>query len=535
MSSGSRRSRNDPAANEGTSWKVVEIVAEDGKRYNVRWAGKDPITGKPWPLSWVPNSHCSSELIKEWERKKGAYFSAALLALIHMVNHTAKESSLASSSSAQAPVARSRPTNKGNLTKSSESVVPPTRKRKHRSPSNKDDDPKPSRKRKPVSVIESQPGGDLGHGERPPAHSHHTPNREVAPSDAPPHPPFEEIEMWVPTSTAKFGPPKRKHAAAKRRDPPKERPADSIISTVTSVRPQAPLTVSRRPEGLSESQIIALREEEEESQPQPHRSVSRHSLQLGSPGQDSAPSGPLQTLTGDARGEVVENSRDSHPMSQSGADTQPMDRNANTIHVSGLRNEVCHLQDNAIRGGSEDLEISPPLTGPTLKSLVNPEVPAVISPSTKSPLPEKPDPRPTANSTPSSVEQLGPFKDGPLQGSSGTLAERRALEARARLELVRRAASRTTGNLVEGLQSTTQPPPHVVLQQVLSGLESSQSQAAVMENPKIQRVPPSKPREAGLSVQSKEDMVNQDKSEVDMGAANGSPRDNEVINSTTLR
>ncbi|KAH9050231.1 hypothetical protein EDB84DRAFT_1259699, partial [Lactarius hengduanensis] len=67
-SSGSRRIRNDPTPNEETWWEVVEIVAEDGKRYKVRWAGKDPKTGKPWPLSWVPNSHCSSELIKDWER-----------------------------------------------------------------------------------------------------------------------------------------------------------------------------------------------------------------------------------------------------------------------------------------------------------------------------------------------------------------------------------------------------------------------------------------------------------------------------------
>ncbi|KAI9441368.1 hypothetical protein H4582DRAFT_1810608 [Lactarius indigo] len=76
MSSGSRQNRNDPTPNEETWWEVVEIVAEDGKRYRVRWAGKDPKTGKPWPLSWVPNSHCSSELIKEWERKKGVYSSA---------------------------------------------------------------------------------------------------------------------------------------------------------------------------------------------------------------------------------------------------------------------------------------------------------------------------------------------------------------------------------------------------------------------------------------------------------------------------
>ncbi|KAI9465847.1 hypothetical protein BJY52DRAFT_1183406 [Lactarius psammicola] len=513
MSSGSHRNRNDYAPNEETWWEVVEIVEEDGKWYRVRWAGKDPKTGKPWPLSWVPNSHCSSELIKEWERKKAK-----------------KESSLVSS--LQAPVARNRPTDRGGLTKPSESLARTTRKRKRPSPSNTDDNSKPSRKRKPVSVIESQSsGGDL---ERSSAHSYDPPG------DAPLHPPFEEIEMWVPTPTAKFGPPKRKHVAAKRRDPPKERRANSVVSTVTSVRAQALLTVSRQPVGLSESQIIALREEEEESQPQPQHSVSQHSPQLGSPSHDSISSDPLQT--GDTRGEEDgENSqevRDGHPMDQLSADIQPVDRNANARHVSGLRNEAYRLQDNAtnpsIQGGSEGLETSP---GPTRKSLVKPEVPVVVAPSTKPPPPEKSGPRPIASSTPNPVGQLGLLEDGPLRRSSGTLAERRANEARARLELLRRAASNSTGNLVEGRsstsiapQNTTQPPPHVVLQQVLNGLESpSQSQAAIMENQKNRGVPPSEPREAGLSFKSKEDMVTQDKSDqhVDIGVTNVSPRDNE--------
>ena len=538
MSSESRRSRIDAAPNEETSWKVVEIVAEDGKRYNVRWAGKDPKTGKPWPLSWVPNSHCSSELIKEWERKKGAYFSAALLTLIHVMNHTAKkESPLASSSSLgspQAPVARSRPTNRDNLTKSSESVVPPTRKRKQPSPINKDDNPKTSKKRKPVSVIESQPGGDLGHGERPSVPPHPT-NREDSPGDAPPHPPFEEIEMWVPTSTAKFGPPKRKHVPAKHKDPLKEeRRVESIVPTGTSVWTQAPLTVSRI--GLSGSQIIALREEEEESQSQPHHSASRHTPQLKNPSQKSVLGGPLM---GDARGKAVENFQkagDNYPTNQLSADSQSMDRNTNTSHVSG-RNEAYQLRDDAknpsTQGGNEDLEISPTIPSPTRKSLIEPGVTAVITPSTESPLPEKSDPRPIANSTPTSVEQVGPLKAGPLHSSRGTLAKRRAFAARARLALVRRAASHTAGNIEEGRssssttpQSTTQPPSHVVLQQVLNGLESSQSQPAVIEDPKIRRVPPSEPREAQLSAQ--------DKLDVDIGAANVSSGNNEVISSITL-
>jgi hypothetical protein len=72
MSSGSQRSRSNSSSSRGTWWEVVEIVEEDaGKRFRVRWAGKDPKTGKPWPLDWVPYSHCSSDLIKDWEKKKG--------------------------------------------------------------------------------------------------------------------------------------------------------------------------------------------------------------------------------------------------------------------------------------------------------------------------------------------------------------------------------------------------------------------------------------------------------------------------------
>lgn len=516
MSSGSRRSRNDPAPNEETWWEVIEILAEEGKRYRVRWAGKDPKTGKPWPLSWIPSSHCSSELVKEWEKTKAK-----------------KESSIVPSEPQQASLAHSCPTDRSNLTKSSESLVP-IRKRKH---SNTDDGSKPSQKRKTVTVIASQPGGDLGSGS---AQSHHTRNREDSPN-APPHPPFEEIEMWVPTPTAKFGPPKRKHAAARPRDPQKERRTDSIVSTVTPVQSQAPLTVSKQPVSLSESQIIALREEEEESQSQPHPLVSQPSPKLGSPSHDSALRKPLKWLTGEMgnAAEISQEVQDNHPTNQLSTDSQPIDRNANTAHVSGLRNKAHNSQASAtnppVQGGSENPP-HPALPGPTRKSLVNPEVPTVIPP-TKSPLPEKQDPRPHANSTPSSVEQLGTLKAGSLQRSSGSLALRRAFEARMRLSQVRRRAAQPAGNLVEGQsgpsitpQIATQPPPHVVLQQVLNGLESpSRSQAVVTEKLTLPRVHPSEPREAGPLAESKQDMVTQDKSDqrVNLGAANVSPHDNE--------
>jgi hypothetical protein len=72
MASGSHRSGSNPGSSQETWWDVVEIVEEDGKRYRVRWAGKDPKTGKPWPLDWIPTSHCSLDLIRDWEKKKGA-------------------------------------------------------------------------------------------------------------------------------------------------------------------------------------------------------------------------------------------------------------------------------------------------------------------------------------------------------------------------------------------------------------------------------------------------------------------------------
>src|SRR6266849_7200511 len=73
MASGSHRSGSNPSSiQESWWWDAIEIVEEDGKRYRVRWAGKDPESGKPWPLDWVPNSHCSVDLIRDWEKKKGA-------------------------------------------------------------------------------------------------------------------------------------------------------------------------------------------------------------------------------------------------------------------------------------------------------------------------------------------------------------------------------------------------------------------------------------------------------------------------------
>lgn len=84
MSSGSHRNQINPDPNQKICWQVIEIVAEEGKRYRVRWAGKDPKTGKPWPLGWVPSSSCSLDLVKEWEEKKGANSTITVFECLHL-------------------------------------------------------------------------------------------------------------------------------------------------------------------------------------------------------------------------------------------------------------------------------------------------------------------------------------------------------------------------------------------------------------------------------------------------------------------
>ncbi|KAF9052222.1 hypothetical protein BDZ89DRAFT_421715 [Hymenopellis radicata] len=51
---------------------VVEITAEKGKKYKVRWAGNDPATGKPWAESWEPKTNVMSPLVTDWKARKQA-------------------------------------------------------------------------------------------------------------------------------------------------------------------------------------------------------------------------------------------------------------------------------------------------------------------------------------------------------------------------------------------------------------------------------------------------------------------------------
>ena len=59
-----------------TLWEVIEITAEKGKKYRVRWKGDDPKTQKPWPQSWVAKHDCTDDLVLDWKlrqakKKKG--------------------------------------------------------------------------------------------------------------------------------------------------------------------------------------------------------------------------------------------------------------------------------------------------------------------------------------------------------------------------------------------------------------------------------------------------------------------------------
>ena len=62
----------EKADDEQTLWEVIEIVAEKAKHYRVRWAGRNPKTGRPWPLDWVPKRDCTTILVNAWKEKQAA-------------------------------------------------------------------------------------------------------------------------------------------------------------------------------------------------------------------------------------------------------------------------------------------------------------------------------------------------------------------------------------------------------------------------------------------------------------------------------
>ena len=520
------------SSSKGGWFEVVGIVEEDGRRYKVQWAGKDPKTGKPWPLDWVPKSHCSPELIKDWEKKKGAVFLQLRYSDAFICgNNTAKKqeplSSASVSTSMRSPVALKRPSEKRHAANTSGPPVRPTRKRKHPtphgSPGNTDEDSAPPRrKRLAAAAAESTPGSGRGLSTE---SAHALPNREDRQA-SPSHPPLEEIAMWVPTPNAKFGPPKRKRTIGERRDPPKERPVDIADSAKPPLQASIPLPSSPRPLILSESQIVALREEEE-SQSQSQTT----SNQPGGPVEDSTTSDPLQpTVDSNGATEVPKG----HPLGslegpigRPSVDIQLPSPNVNNGHVSGPNSQGIHLQPNvadiSMQGegvteapkGSSPLPAAPHISlvnlNPSARAISSSKSPQVEMPAKSGPpqvelpmksgppqvempmksgppqveLPTKSGPPQIGNPGTSSAEQRSFSKSEPRRSGNGTLAERRAFEARVRLDELRRAgATFGKGHMASNTsQSFKQPPPHVVFKKYKDVMESpSQSQVTHLGN-----------------------------------------------------
>jgi hypothetical protein len=507
----SHRNKINPEPNQ-KNWQVVEVVAEEGKRYRVRWAGEDPKTGKPWPLAWVPSSYCSPDLVKEWEEKKGANSMTIASEHLHLRRDTAKESGSTASAPMtklpQVPVARKRPSERRNAASTSEPLVHSTRKRKRSthssSPSNTDQSSVPSKQKRLATPVDSRAGGDSKGDEVTAAHSETSRNKMDTPSTegSPSHPPLEEIELWVPTPDAKFGPPKRNRVAGERRDFGGRR-AYIDVSVIPSAQPLASLTSLQRPVTLSESQIIALREEEEASQSQP-LDLSPPDIS-GNPSQYAVPPDPLPSLlqpsSEDVGSKVISLESAERPIVHPALDTQLTNGSANTEHVSKPDCEASYSQLDATntssqgKGVTESPRNSVPSSAPAHPSPTSPQAAAIAALSPESILEVEPAtfvPQPITKSHASSPEQLGHSRM--MSCGSGTLAERRAFEARVRLDELRRAAARFPGNATTAQDSAwkpfraaEQPPPHVMLQQIMNGLESpSQSQIAPAGNPETE-------------------------------------------------
>ena len=84
-----------------TLWEVIEITAQKGKQYKVRWKGNDPATQKPWPQSWVPKHDCTDDLVLDWKLKqamkkknrKGTYYHLSTMSFMQTYTTGSKRES----------------------------------------------------------------------------------------------------------------------------------------------------------------------------------------------------------------------------------------------------------------------------------------------------------------------------------------------------------------------------------------------------------------------------------------------------------
>jgi hypothetical protein len=534
------------------SKKTANNTRYDGLVKTLRQESHGHLTGSL--IHTVPPT-----LLENGKKRKVPVPTIASIGHIHIRDNTGKpkkKESLASASVSNSSVAFKRPSENRNAASTSKPPVPTTRKRKHSPPSGPpdkaDEDSAPSRRKR--LAAESTPSDGHG-GQSAPAHA--LPNRKDRPTttDLPSHPPLEQIEMWVPTPNAKFGPPKRKRLIGKHQDPPKEI-VEFLARYVpdpakTPVPTPIPLPSSSRPLSLTESQTVALREEEEESQSQ-----SQSQPILNQPGgtiNDSATSDPLPPTVRDAKDDTqptnpnVNNGRGPEPSGQ-GAYSQsnvpnPIKQVLGTTNDSpghrfdplspsplafynpnpsasaisslkspqtkksvqgeGVNTEDTHRLEphipvfNFKPSASAISSSKPPQTKKSVQGEgvntedthhLEPHIPvfnfkpsaSAIS-SSKSPQTEKSaktgPPRIGKPGT-SSIKQHSPSRNEPPRSGNGALANRRAFEARVRLDELRRAGKRF-GNIaskghptLETPQSSEPPPPHVDFKRVMDGMES---------------------------------------------------------------
>jgi hypothetical protein len=462
------------------------------------------------------------------KKRKVPVPTIAPLGHIHIRNNTGKakkQDSPASASVSKSSVAFKRPSENRDVASTSEPFVPTTRKRKHSTPSgsldNTVEDSTPSRRKRLAATVESTPSD--GHGGQPTAPARALPNRKDLPTtteNLPSHPPLEEIEMWVPTPNAKFGPPKRKSTAGKRRDPPKEGPVDIAVPTKTPVPTPIPRPSLSRPLSLTGSQIIALREEEEESQSQSRSQPT--SNQPGGTINDSATSSLPPTVR-DAKDGI----QPTNPNVNNGRGLEPSGQGAHSqsnvpdpiMQVLGVTDDSPGYQFNPLlpspmssfnpnpSAGANSSSKSPQIEKSMQGKGVNtkdtyrfkPHIPVFDSnpsasaiSSSKSPRTEKSvkigPPRIGKPGT-SSIKQHSPSKSDPPRSGNGTLANLRALEALVRLDELRRAGKRI-GDIaavkmatLEKSQNSEQPPAHLVFKRVMDGMKSPNgSQVTHVEN-----------------------------------------------------
>ena len=485
--------------------KTANNTGYDGLVKTLRQESPGHLTG--FLVHTVP-----STLSETGKKRKVPVPTIAPLGHIHIQNNTGKskkQDSVAPSSVSKSSVAFKRPSEKRDATSTSGPPVPTTRKRKHSTLSGSPDhavgDSAPPRRKRLAAAVESTPSD--GHGGQSTAPAPALPNRKDRPAtteDLSSRPPLEEIAMWVPTPNAKFGPPKRRRTAGERRDPPKEGRVDIAVPAKTPVPTPIPISSLSRPLSLTDSQIVTLREEEEESQSQSQPT----SNQPGEAINDSATSDPLPPTVRDAKDDIQSTNPKVNPKVNNGRRSGPSGQGAcsqsnvpDPIILPGHRFNPPLPSPMSISNPNPPASANSPSKSPqTEKSMqgkgVNtkdthsfqPQIPvsnfnpsaSAIS-SSKSSQPEKPvkigPPRIRKPGT-SSIKQHSPSRGEPPRSGDGTLAKRRAFEARVRLDELRRAGKRF-GNIVakgnptlETSQSSEQPPPpHVVFKRVIDGMK----------------------------------------------------------------